>query len=90
MDDKETWKNKMTKNTACKLNSNPMVTKHTTVIIPSKEIESLKEQVRQLTAERGVAQELLEALKEIVTLTDRRHTAWYRAKAAIRKAGATI
>lgn len=33
MDDKEIWKNKMTKNTACKLKSNPMVTKYTTVIL---------------------------------------------------------
>ena len=39
-----------------------MTTKHTTVILPNAEIESLKEQVRHLTAERDEFQkEAIEA-----------------------------
>lgn len=34
----------------------------------------------------AAAPDLLEALKEIIELTDRKHTAWYKAKAAIAKA----
>ena len=37
--------------------------KHTTVILPNKEIESLKEQVRQLTSERDEFETQLIAAK---------------------------
>lgn len=52
MDDKETWKKKMNESVSCKLKPKTMTLKHTTVILPNAEIESLKQQITKLTAER--------------------------------------
>jgi hypothetical protein len=55
--------------------------------VKDEQIEALRHHIAALTAQRD---ELLDALKEVVRISDRKHDAWDKAKAAIAKAEGRI